>query len=68
MVSVLQNYRYYLLANPFVFYTHHQELKYLVNKPLHHGIIVDVFITSECIHLFMLCNVTRCLFQDVSVM
>ena len=37
MVSALQKYRQYLLANPFVFYTDHQALKYLVNKPLHHG-------------------------------
>ena len=37
MVFVLQKYRHYLLANPFIFYTNHQELEYLVNKPLHHG-------------------------------
>ena len=39
MVFALQKYRHYLLANPFIFYTDHQTLKYLVNKPLHHGII-----------------------------
>ena len=39
MVFVLQKYRHYLLANPFIFYTDHQALKYLVNKTLHHGII-----------------------------
>ena len=27
---------HYLLANPFIFYTYDQTLKYLVNKPLHH--------------------------------
>ena len=37
MVFALQKYRHYLLANPFIFYTDHQALKYLVNKPLHHG-------------------------------
>ena len=37
MVFALQKYRHYLLDNPFIFYTDHQELKYLVNKPLHHG-------------------------------
>ena len=37
MVFALQNYQHYLLANLFVFYTDHQALKYLVNKPLHHG-------------------------------
>ena len=39
MVFSLQKYRHYLLANPFTFYTDtdHQALKYLVNKPLHHG-------------------------------
>ena len=36
MVFALQKYRHYLLANPFIFYTDHQVLKYLVNKPLHH--------------------------------
>ena len=29
---------------------------------------VDVFVTSECIHLYILCIVTLCLFQDVSIM
>ena len=37
MVFSLQKFRHYLLANPFTFYTDHQALKYLVNKPLHHG-------------------------------
>ena len=37
MVFALQKYQHYLLANPFLFYTDHQALKYLVNKPLHHG-------------------------------
>ena len=37
MVFALQKYRHYLLSNPFIFYTDHQALKYLVNKPLHHG-------------------------------
>ena len=37
MVFTLQKHRHYLLANPFVFYTDHQALKYLVNKSLHHG-------------------------------
>ena len=29
---------------------------------------VDVFVTLECIHLGILCIVTRCLFRDVSIM
>ena len=37
MVFALQKYRHYLLAKPFTFYTDHQALKYLINKPLHHG-------------------------------
>ena len=37
MVFALQKYRHYLLANPFIFYTYNQDLKYLVSKPLHHG-------------------------------
>ena len=37
MVFALQKYRHYLLSNPFIFYTDHQVLKYIVNKNLHHG-------------------------------
>ena len=37
MVFALQKYQHYLLDSPFIFYTDHQALKYLVNKPLHHG-------------------------------
>ena len=37
MVFALQKYRHYPLANPFIFYTDHQALKYLVNKHLNHG-------------------------------
>ena len=37
MVFALKKYGHYLLAKPFIFYTDHQALKYLVNKPLHHG-------------------------------
>ena len=37
MVFALQKYQHYLISNPFIFYTDHQALKYLVNKPLHHG-------------------------------
>lgn len=33
----LQTFFHYLLDNPFIFYTNHQALKYLDNKPLHHG-------------------------------
>ena len=29
--------------------------------------LVDVFVTSECIHLYILCILPRCLFQEVSV-
>ena len=29
---------------------------------------VDVFVTSECIHLYILCIVPGCLFQEVSVL
>ena len=29
---------------------------------------VYVIVTSECIHLYFLCIITRCLFQDVFVM
>ena len=30
--------------------------------------ISDVFVTSECIHLYILCIVSQCLFQEVSTM
>ena len=39
MIFSLKKFHDYLLANPFSLYTNHQALKYLVNKPLHHGII-----------------------------
>ena len=29
---------------------------------------VDVIVTSECIHFYILCIVLRCLFREVSVM
>ena len=31
-------------------------------------VIVDVFITLECIHPYFLCIVTQCLFWEVSIM
>jgi hypothetical protein len=37
MIFTLQKFCYYLLANPFTFFTDHQELKYLVNKPVNQG-------------------------------
>ena len=46
MVFSLQTFHHYLLANPFTFYIDHQALKYLVNKPLHHGRI------CRCLLLF----------------
>ena len=32
------------------------------------GYGVDVIVTSKCIHLYFLCILTQCLFQDVFVM
>ena len=32
-----------------------------------HMLSVDVIVTSECIHLYFLCIVTRCLFWDLFV-
>ena len=41
----------------------------VMDKKVVHGTKnVDVFVTSECIHLCILCIVTRCLFRDVSIM
>ena len=47
MVFSLHKFRHYLLANPFIFYTGHQALKYLVNKPLHHGRICRWFLLFQ---------------------
>ena len=40
MIYVLKKFRHYLLANKFVFFTNHQALLYLVNKPCNMGCIV----------------------------
>ena len=37
----------------------HTEFKYIT---------VDVIVTSECIHLYLLCIIPQCLFWDVSLM
>jgi hypothetical protein len=37
MIFALQKFCHYLLENPFTFFTDHQALKYLVNKPVHQG-------------------------------
>ena len=47
MVFALKKFRHYLLANPFIFYTNHQALKFLVNKPLHHGRIYRWFLLFQ---------------------
>ena len=47
MVFALQKYQHYLLGNPFIFYADHQALKYLVNKPLHHGRICRWLLLSQ---------------------
>lgn len=44
MVYAIKKFRHYLLANKFVFYTDHQALLYLVNKPCNTGHIVQWFI------------------------
>jgi len=33
----LQKFKHYILEIPFLFFTDCQDLKYLVNKPIHHG-------------------------------
>ena len=47
MVFTLHKYRHYLLVNPIMFYIDHEALKYLVNKPLHHGRICPWFLLSQ---------------------
>ena len=37
MIFAQQKFRHYLLAKPFIFYTDHQALKYLVCKLVHQG-------------------------------
>ncbi|MCO5578895.1 hypothetical protein L7F22_032744 [Adiantum nelumboides] len=44
MVYAVKKYRHYLLANKFVFFTDHQALLYLVNKPCNTGRIVRWFL------------------------
>ena len=44
MIFEVQNYRHYLLANKFVFFTNHQALLYLVKKPCNTGMIVIWFL------------------------
>lgn len=44
MVFRVKKFRNYLLANKFVFFTHHQALWYLVNKPCNTGRMVRWFV------------------------
>ena len=44
MIYAVKKYRHYLLANKFVFFTDHQALLYLVNKPCNTGRIVRWFL------------------------
>ena len=44
MIYAVKKFRHYLLANKFVFFTDHQALLYLVNKPCNTGRIVRWFI------------------------
>ena len=44
MVYAVKKFRHYLLANKFVFFTDHQALLYLVNKPCNTGRIVRWFL------------------------
>ena len=44
MIYAVKKYRHYLLANKFVFFTDHQALLYLVNKPCNMGRIVQWFL------------------------
>ena len=45
MIFAVKKFRHYLLANKFVFYTNHQALLYLVNKPCNTGKIVRWFLS-----------------------
>ena len=47
MVFALHKYQHYLLANPFVFYTDHEALKYLGNKTLHRERIYRWFLLFQ---------------------
>ena len=47
MVYAVKKFRHYLLANKFVFYTDHQALLYLVNKPCQTGRIVRWFLSCS---------------------
>jgi hypothetical protein len=47
MIFTLQKFQHYLLTNPFTFFTDHQALKYLVNKPVHQGKICHWFLLFQ---------------------
>ena len=44
MIYAVKKFRYYLLANKFIFFVNHQALLYLVNKPCATGQIVRWFV------------------------
>ena len=44
MVYIVKKFRHYLLANKFMFFTDHQALLYLMNKPCNTGRIVRWFL------------------------
>ena len=44
MIYAVKKFRYYLLANKFIFFVDHQALLYLVNKPCAIGQIVRWFV------------------------
>ena len=44
MIYVVKKFRYYLLANKFIFFVDHQALLYLVNKPCATNRIVRWFV------------------------
>ena len=44
MIYAMKKFRHYLLANKFVFFTNHQPLLYLVNKPCNTNCIVRWFL------------------------
>jgi hypothetical protein len=47
MIIALQTFRHYLLEKPFIFFTNHQALKYLVNKQVHQGKICQLLLMFQ---------------------
>ena len=65
-LKLLSKHRLYARLSNYEFYE--DRIHYLGHLISDKGISVNVFVTSECIHPYILCIVPQCLFRDVSIM